>query len=366
MQIPAYNPRPQYELLREQIESAATELLASGAYVLGPTVEKFERSVAEHLGCRHAIGVNSGTDALFIALLAAGIGRGDEVVTSPFTFFATAEAISLTGATPRFADIDPATFNVTAKTLEAACTDKTKALLPVHIFGQGADMAEINALAEQRGLRVIEDVAQAFGAYQGEKRLGSLGDAGAHSFYPTKNLGGFGDGGMITTNNDDIAEQCRLLRLHGSSKRDHHDMIGLNSRLDAMQAALLQVKLPQVDNWNNERKQIAATYNEHLADVEEITCPKVSEHGDHVYHQYTVRIANGKRDSVQKALAEQGIGSMVYYSVPVHKQPVYSALKYQCPVAEQVCAEVLSLPMWPGMGQENASRVAETVRASVS
>ena len=365
MQIPVYNPRPQYEALREEIESAATTLLASGAYVLGPTVERFEKSVAEHLGCRHAIGVNSGTDALFISLMAVGIGPGDEVVTSPFTFFATAEAISLTGATPRFADVEPQTFNVTAQTLEAACTTRTKALLPVHIFGQGADMANINALAEQRGFYVIEDVAQAFGARQGNRRLGSLGDTGAHSFYPTKNLGGFGDGGMITTNSDHLAEQCRLLRLHGSSKRDEHTMLGINSRLDAMQAALLQVKLAHVDNWNEERRQIAATYDQILAGIEGITCPQISPHSDHIYHQYTVRIPDGNRDAVQNALSEQGIGSMIYYRVPVHKQPVYADLQASCPEAERACAEVLSLPMWPGMGLDNATRVAEAVKKSL-
>lgn len=361
MQIPFYNPRPQYEALREQIESAATELLASGAYVLGPTVESFETAVAEHLGCHYAIGVNSGTDALFISLLAAGVGPGDEVVTSPFTFFATAEAISLTGATPRFADIDPDTFNATAQTMEAACGPRTKALLPVHIFGQGSDMNEINVLAEQRGLYVIEDVAQAFGARQGQHRLGSMADSGAHSFYPTKNLGGFGDGGMITTNSEELAQRCRMLRLHGSNRRDHHALIGVNSRLDAMQAALLQIKLPHVDSWNAERKQIAAVYDDMLGDSAEITCPIVAPHGDHIYHQYTVRIAHGKRDAVKKALSEQGIGSMIYYSVPVHKQPVYTELQTSCPVAEQACAEVLSLPMWPGMGLDSAEQVAEVV-----
>nr|WP_207123739.1 DegT/DnrJ/EryC1/StrS family aminotransferase [Halorhodospira abdelmalekii] len=347
------------------MEAAATQLLASGAYVLGPTVERFEQAVAEHLGCRHAIGVNSGTDALIIALAAAGVGPGDEVVTSPFTFFASAEAISLVGATPRFADIDPETFNVTAATLEAACTPRTKGLLPVHIFGQGVDMEAVRALAEQRQLVVIEDVAQAFGARQGERYLGALGDAGAHSFYPTKNLGGFGDGGMITTDDDALAEKCRLLRLHGSNRRDHHSMIGYNSRLDAMQAALLQVKLPHVAGWNRERQAIAATYDQLLGDCPAVTCPPVAAHGEHIYHQYTVRIGNGARDAVQQALQSQGIGSMIYYSVPVHRQPVYAALQASCPIAEQACSEVLSLPMWPGMGQERIAQVAESLRAAL-
>ena len=365
MQIPIYNPRPQYEALREELEHAATDLLASGAYVLGPTVERFERAVAEHLGCRHAIGVNSGTDALLIALAAAGVRPGDEVVTSPFTFYASAEVISLVGATPRFADIDPRTFNVTAETLEAACSERTTALLPVHIFGQGPDMAAVNALAERRGLRVVEDVAQAFGARQGERRLGTLGELGAHSFYPTKNLGGFGDGGMITTDDDDLAEQCRHLRLHGQERRDHHTRIGYNSRLDAMQAALLEVKLPHVDGWNAERREIAAAYDARLAGIEGLTLPRVAPHGDHVYHQYTVRIGGGRRDAVKERLQEQGIGSMVYYSVPVHHQPVYAHLEARCPEAERACEEVLSLPMWPGMGLERAERVAASVAEAV-
>ncbi len=366
MQIPIYNPKPQYEALRGELEQAATDLLASGAYVLGPTVERFEASVAEHLGCRHAIGVNSGTDALLIALAAAGVEPGDEVVTSPFTFFASAEVISLAGATPVFADIDPHTFNVTAQTLESACTSRTKALLPVHIFGQGPDMAEVNALAERRGLKVVEDVAQAFGARQGGQRLGTIGDLGAHSFYPTKNLGGFGDGGMITTNDDALAEQCRLLRLHGQVRRDYHTQIGYNSRLDAMQAALLQVKLPHVDAWNRQRQEIAALYDRQLTDLPGLRTPQVAPHGDHIYHQYTVRISGGHRDRVKESLQAAGIGCMVYYSVPVHHQPVYAHLNAHCPVAEHACCEVLSLPMWPYMGEERAEQVAAAVRQALA
>ncbi|MFP4648147.1 MAG: DegT/DnrJ/EryC1/StrS family aminotransferase [Halorhodospira sp.] len=359
MQIPIYNPKPQYEALREELEKAATDLLASGAYVLGPTVEAFEHAVAEHLGCRHAIGVNSGTDALLIALVAAGVEPGDEVVTSPFTFYASAEVISLAGATPRFADIDPNTFNVTAETLEAACTERTKALLPVHIFGQGPDMAAIHELAQRRGLRVVEDVAQAFGARQTGGRLGTLGDLGAHSFYPTKNLGGFGDGGMITTNDDALAHQCRLLRLHGQERRDHHTQIGYNSRLDAMQAALLHVKLPHVDGWNAQRQEIATLYDQRLAELPGVVTPYAAPHGEHIYHQYTVRITDGWRDTVRDTLQAAGIGCMIYYSVPVHHQPVYQHQQASCPEAERACHEVLSLPMWPYMGEDRAERVAE-------
>ena len=367
MQIPIYNPKPQYEALRGELERTATELLASGAYILGPQVEAFEHAVAEYLGCRHAIGVNSGTDALLIALAAAGVGPGDEVVTSPFTFYASAEVINLIGATPRFADIDPDTFNVTAETLEAACSARTKALLPVHIFGQGADMAAVNALARRRGLYVIEDNAQAFGARQGGRRLGALGDLGAHSFYPTKNLGGFGDGGMITTDDDGLAAQCRLLRLHGQEGRDCHTRIGYNSRLDAMQAALLHVKLPYVDGWNAQRKEIAALYDHRLADVPGLSTPQVAPHGDHIYHQYTVRIGDGRRDAVRDALQAAGIGCMVYYAVPLHHQPVYQQhLQDRCPAAERACQEVLSLPMWPYMGEERAERVAEAVHRSLA
>lgn len=365
MQIPIYDPSPQYAALREELEQTACDVLASGIYVLGPRVEAFEQAVAEQLGCRYAVGVNSGTDALVIALSSAGIGPGDEVITSPFTFFASAEAISLLGATPRFADIDPDTFNVTAETMEQAITDRTAALLPVHLFGQGPDMEAVRWLARRNDLRVIEDVAQAFGARQGRRCLGGWGDLGAHSFYPTKNLGGFGDGGMITTNNEELATRCRQLRVHGSSRRDHHPETGYNSRLDPLQAALLHVKLPHVPTWNEERRAAAARYDELLADTDGVQPPVVAPHAHHVYHQYTVRVSGGRRDAVKDALQQQGIGSMVYYSVPVHHQPVYHYLRARCPNAEQACREVLSLPMWPGIGEETQRTVVEALKEAL-
>ncbi len=365
MQIPIYNPAPQYEALREELEQAAKDVLASGIYILGPNVEAFEQAVAEYLGCRHAVGVNSGTDALVIALVAAGVGHGDEVVTSPFTFFATAEAISLVGAHPRFADIDPATFNLTAETIEAAITDRTTAILPVHVFGQGPDMQAVNAVAKRHDLRVVEDVAQGFGARQGSKGLGALGDLGAHSFYPTKNLAGFGDGGMITTNSAALADHCRKLRVHGSAQRDHHPEIGYNSRLDALQAALLRVKLPHVDTWNQQRRDAAAIYTELLDGVDGVISPVEAPHGTHIYHQYTVRITNGRRDAVKTALQEAGIGCMVYYSVPVHHQPVYKHLHAKCPEAERACGEVLSLPMWPGLPADAQEQVVEALNGAL-
>lgn len=366
MQIPIYNPAPQYNLLRDELEQTAKDVLASGIYVLGPRVEAFEKAVAEQLGARHGIGVNSGTDALVIALAAAGVGPGDEVVTSPFTFFASAEAISLLGATPRFADIDPVTYNVTAETMEAVMTDRTSALLPVHLFGQGPDMEAVNRLARRRDVRVVEDVAQAFGSRQGRGALGTWGDLGAHSFYPTKNLGGFGDGGMITTDDDNLAARCRQLRVHGSSRRDYHPETGYNSRLDPLQAALLHVKLPHVPEWNEQRRAAAAVYDELLDGVDGVVPPAAASHAYHVYHQYTVRITGGRRDAVKEALQGQGIGSMVYYSVPVHRQPVYHYLRAKCPVAEQAAQEVLSLPMWPGIERETQETVAGALKDALA
>jgi dTDP-4-amino-4,6-dideoxygalactose transaminase len=356
--IPVYDPLPEVEALWEELQAAALRVLRSGRYILGPEVEAFEEEVAAYLGVKHAIGVNSGTDALVIALRALGVGPGDEVITTPFTFFATAEAISLVGATPVFVDIDPRTFNINPELIPSAITPRTKAILPVHLYGLPAEMDPILEIARSHGLKVLEDCAQAFGATYKGKKVGTLGDAGAFSFFPTKNLGGFGDGGLIATDSYKVAEKARMLRVHGSRRKYYNEAVGYNSRLDALQAALLRVKLPRVDTWNEARRQVALRYNELLSDIPGLVLPGVSP--GHVFHQYTVRIP-GRRDEVQRALEAQGIGTMVYYPVPLHRLPVYAHIGLSLPQAERASEEVLSLPMGPALDAENLSRVREAL-----
>ncbi|WP_243089950.1 DegT/DnrJ/EryC1/StrS family aminotransferase [Thermus neutrinimicus] len=343
--IPILDLTPEVEALWDDLMAAITRVLRSGQFILGPEVEAFEREVAEYLGVKHAIGLNSGTDALVIGLRALGVGPGDEVITTPFTFFATAEAISLVGATPVFVDIDPKTFNINPDLIPAAITPRTKAILPVHLYGRPAEMDAILAIAEEHGLKVLEDCAQAFGATYRGKKVGTLGHAGAFSFFPSKNLGAYGDGGLLVTDDDGVAELARMLRAHGSRRKYFNEMVGYNSRLDALQAAILRVKLPHVDRWNEKRRQVARRYNQLLSGIPDLVLPEVSE--GHVFHQYTVRILGGKRDMVQQALAEAVIGTMVYYPIPLHRLPVYGYPEGALPLAERAAGEVLSLPMGP-------------------
>jgi dTDP-4-amino-4,6-dideoxygalactose transaminase len=338
--------------------------------VLGPDVEAFEREAAEYLGVKHAVGLNSGTDALFIGLRALGVEPGDEVVTTPFTFFATPEAISLIGATPVFADIEADSFNLDPASLEVAVTGRTRAVIPVHLFGRPVDWEALSDVASRHGLRVLEDCAQSIGATAAggndgaatsPRRTGALGDAGAFSFYPTKNLGGFGDGGLLTIDDDGVAETARMLRTHGERSRYRNEMIGYNSRLDALQAALLRVKLRRLDAFNSARRAAARRYGELLADLGAagvLTTPAVTE--GHVFHQYTVRIQGGRRDEVRERLDEAGIGTMVYYPIPCHRLPVYAEAyaDVSLPVAEAAADEVLSLPIWPAIEAATQERVA--------
>jgi dTDP-4-amino-4,6-dideoxygalactose transaminase len=353
--IPVYDPLPEVEFLWPELEEAFRRVMRSGQYILGPEVEAFEEEVASYLGVKHAVGVNSGTDALVIALRALGVGPGDEVITTPFTFFATAEAISLAGATPVFVDIDPRTFNINPDLIPSAITPRTKAILPVHLYGLPAEMDPILEIARSYGLKVLEDCAQAFGATYRGKKVGTLGDAGAFSFFPTKNLGGFGDGGLIATNSDEVAERARMLRAHGSRRKYYNERVGYNSRLDALQAAFLRVKLRHVDAWNEARRQVASRYNELLAGLPGLVLPEVSP--GHVFHQYTVRVLGG-RDRVAEALAREGVGTMVYYPVPLHRLPVYAHMGAALPEAERAAREVLSLPMGPFLTREQAHGVA--------
>jgi len=347
IEIPIYDPKPEIAVMRSEIDAAIKRVVDSGRFILGPEVEAFEQEVTEYLGVKHAIGLNSGTDALVIGLRALGVGPGDEVITTPFTFFATAEAISLVGAKPVFVDIDPRTFNIDPALIPAAITERTRAIVPVHLYGQAADMDPILAVAKEHGLKVLEDTAQAFGGEYRGRKLGAIGDAGAFSFFPTKNLGGFGDGGLLATDDDGVAEMARMLRAHGAKKKYQNELLGYNSRLDALQAAVLRVKLRHIDAFNEARRNLARTYTARLAELEGVTPPYEDPYGMHVYHQYTVRIADGRRDAVAAGLAERGVGTMIYYPTPVHRLPVYDRPEGCCPLAEAAADEVLSLPMGP-------------------
>ncbi len=362
--IPVLDLSPQYRSLKSEIHAALDRVLESGRFIMGPDVKLFEQEVAAYLGAKHAIGVNSGTDALVIGLRALGIGPGDDVITTPFSFIATAESISIAGATPVFADIDPESFNLDPDAIAAKITPRTKAILPVHLYGRPAAMDEILAIARDRNLKVIEDCAQAFGAAQANQRVGTIGDLGAYSFFPSKNLGAYGDGGLIVTDDDAVAEQARMLRSHGSKQKYHNEILGYNSRLDTLQAAILRVKLPHIDRWNQARRQVAIAYNQLLADLPDLIVPDVVE--GHVFHQYTIRLTAGQRDRVRDALAEQGISSMVYYPIPQDRLPVYQGQHPTNPISDQLAKQVLSLPIWPELDRPTQERIATAIKQTLS
>lgn len=340
------------ETLKPQLLKAFEDVLDGGAFIMGPNVKAFEQECASYLGTKHAIALNSGTDALVIGLLAAGVSAGDEVITTPFTFFATAEAISQIGATPVFVDVDIRTYNINLEQLEAAITPRTKAIIPVHLFGLAVDMDNVMKIAREHGLIVVEDTAQAFGAESGGKKAGTFGDVGCYSFFPSKNLGAYGDGGLLVTDNDEIAEKAEMLRAHGSKKKYHNEIVGYNSRLDEIQAAILRIKLPHIDQWNEGRQQAANHYHQLLEGNKNLILPVYEETGNSVFHQYTVRITGGKRDDVQRKLAEAGIQTMIYYPIPVHQLPIYRGMNRSLPNAETLAGEVLSLPIWPHIKPE--------------
>lgn len=383
IKIPVLDLKPQYQSLKEEIHQSIARVLESGQFIMGPEVKLFEQEVAAYLEVKHAIAVNSGTDALVISLRALGIGNGDEVITTPFSFFATAESISNVGATPVFADIDPVSFNISPEAIQSKITSRTKAILPVHLFGNPAAMAQILDIAQKHQLMVIEDCAQSFGArYSGTcvscesrcqdsirtgligKHTGTIGDIGAYSFFPSKNLGAYGDGGLIVTNDDRLADTTRMLRVHGAKKKYHNEVLGYNSRLDTLQAAILRVKLPHIDAWNQGRRQAAQLYNHLLADVPGIITPELSD--GHVFHQYTIRITNGKRDLVKNYLAEQGIGTMVYYPVPQDQLPVYKGQYPANPVSDLLAGQVLSLPIWSELEQATIEQVVQALKDALS
>jgi UDP-2-acetamido-2-deoxy-ribo-hexuluronate aminotransferase len=360
MIVPMVDLKKQFNDIKEEVFEIITEILESSQYILGPRVRELEKQIAEYHDVGEAIGVASGTDALHLSVEALGIGDGDEVITTPFTFFATAEAILYTGATPVFVDIEPATMNIDAAKIEEAITEKTKAVLPVHIFGHPADMDRITAIAKRHKLKVIEDCAQSFGASIHGQRTGGFGDAGCFSFYPSKNLGAFGDGGMVLLNDHAVAEDVRMLRNHGSRGSYRHESVGFNSRLDEIQAGVLLVKLKRIEEYNGKRRRNASLYRELLGDS--VLCPVELPGNVHVYHQYTVR--SGKRDEMQRRLRDNDISSVVYYPTPLHLQEAVSFLGYKkgdFPVAEETSEKVLSLPMYPELEEASIRRIADIV-----
>lgn len=343
--------------------AAAARVLTSGTYILGPEVERFEAATAGFAGARHAVGLSSGTDALIAALLALHVGPGDEVICPSFTFFATASSVARVGAKPVFADALPDTFNLNPAEIEALIMPRTKAVIPVHLFGQPADMDAILDVARRNGLRVIEDAAQAFGAEYRGQRVGALGDCGAVSFYPSKNLGGFGDAGLLLTNNAETAERARLIRNHGAERQYFHSMIGGNFRLDALQAALLGVKLPLLERYTAARQERACNYDRHLAKLQKhLSIPAQSAGRTHIFNQYTIRVP-GRRDELRAFLHSRGVGSAVYYPVPLHRQECFRAARVDraLPVTDALCSEVLSLPVFPELQTQEQTAIISAI-----
>jgi dTDP-4-amino-4,6-dideoxygalactose transaminase len=364
--IPLLDTQPEIQSIWDELMTSIQDVMRKGQFIMGPNVKAFEQEAAAYFGVKHAIGLNSGTDALVLAAKAFGLKEGDEVITTPFTFFATTESIGQFGAVPVFVDIDPQTFNLDVNQVEAAITSKTKAIIPVHLYGHAVDMDPLLEIAKRHNLKVLEDVAQAFGSEYKGKKAGTMGDAGAFSFFPSKNLGGFGDGGMLITNSDEIAETVKMLRVHGARKKYYNEVIGYNSRLDEIQAAVLRCKLPHIDEWNDGRRQAAKRYNAFFAGDSNIETPYVADYTKHVFHQYTIKIKGGQRDAVQAALQQKGIGSFVYYPVPVNALPVYKNLPtYSLANSDRCTTEALSLPIWPKITEETQQEVANAVKSAL-
>lgn len=357
---PFIDLKAQYKDIKEEILTCINQILESSHYILGENVKKFEEEVKSFLGVKNAIGVASGTDALHLALRALEIDKGDEVITTPFTFFATVEAILYVGAKPVFVDIENDTYNIDPNKIEEKITSRTKAILPVHLFGCPANMKRINEIARKYGLRVIEDAAQAFGAKIENKRVGSFGDIGCFSFYPSKNLGCFGDGGMVVTDDSEIAEKIRILRNHGSRGRYIHEKIGLNSRLDEIQAGVLRIKMKYIEQYNEQRRKKAELYTKLLSEY--VVTPKEPENAYHVYHLYSIR--SSFRDKIKDTLLKHGIPSVVYYPIPIHLQKAVNFLGYKegdFPCAEAISREILSLPMYPELPDEEVYEISQIV-----
>lgn len=369
MAVPLFDTKIQNNALAADLQAAFARVLASGMFILGPEVQSFERQCADYLGVRHALGISSGTDAILLALMALDIGPGDEVLCPSFTFFATAGCVARTGAKPVFCDVRADTFNLDVADAARRITPRTKAILPVHLYGQAADMEAINALAREHGLKVIEDAAQAVGATQGGRRAGSFGDFGAFSFFPTKNLGAFGDAGLLTTNDDVLAERATLLRNHGAHPKYFHKFVGGNFRLDAVQAALLAVKLPHLDGYAQLRAANAARYTEHFAKLPglgtNLILPTAQPGNGHIWNQYTLRLPGaGRREALRTWLTVRQIGTEIYYPVPLHAQDCFAVLGQtdaDLPVSAQLAGEVMSLPIFPELTRAQQDEVITAV-----
>lgn len=364
--IPLVDLTAQYHSIKKEMDAAVLSTLESGHFILGPQVTKFEESVAAYLGVKHAIGLASGTDALVIALRALNIGDGDEVIIPAYTFFATAGSVMSVGAQPVVVDIDPQSYQMDANKIEAAVTPKTKAIIPVHLYGHPSDMNPILEIARKHDLKIIEDNAQGYGAEYLGRKTGAMGDVGCLSFFPTKNLGAYGDGGMAVTNDDALAGQMRMLRAHGWKEKYYSEMVGYNSRLDALQAAILQAKFPHVDAWNEKRRELSKRYNEHLAPLGIVT-PVEREWAKHVYHLYIIR--HEKRNALQAFLKEKGIASEVYYPIPPHLADPCRKFGYKegdFPHAEKAARETLALPLYPELTLAQQDEVIAAVKEFVS
>ncbi len=366
MPIPLVDLKAQYATIKDEINEAIEEVLESQWFILGPKVGELEERIADYCDIKYAVGVASGSDALLLSLMAINVGCGDEVITTPFTFFATAGSVSRLGAKPVFVDIDPGTYNMDPQLIEEKITDKTKAIIPVHLYGQCADMDPILEIARKRGLCVIEDAAQAIGARYRGREAGSIGDLGCLSFFPTKNLGGYGDGGMILTDDEELVEKLKILRAHGSKPKYYHSVVGCNSRLDAIQATILLAKLKHLDKWNEGRRQNAKTYDSLLEDIDVIT-PHAEDFNHHIYNQYVIRAED--RDELKAFLKEEGVGTEIYYPVPLHLQECYSELGYRpgdMPASEEASRQVLALPVYAELVREQQEKVVELIGGFLS
>ncbi len=363
MKIPLVDLRAQYESIKDEINDIVGRVIKDGRFILGPEVSAFEEEIAAYQGAKYAVGVASGTDALHLALLANGLNPGDEVITTPFTFISTAEVITHCGARPVFVDIDPNTYNLDPAGIESVITRKTRAILPVHLYGQPADMGSVLEIARKHNIKVIEDCAQALGAEYGGKKVGSMGEAGCFSFFPSKILGAYGDGGMVVTDDASVAEKVRVLRNHGGQSKYHNVVPGFNSRLDELQAAVLRVKLRYLPEWIMKRREKAKLYTRLLEKVEGIEPPREAPHALHVFNYYTIRVKD-KRDELQKHLSSQGVATAIYYPVSLHLQEVYKSLGYKSgdmPECEKAQGEVLSLPLYPELTEESIRAIVDII-----
>jgi dTDP-4-amino-4,6-dideoxygalactose transaminase len=366
MKVPLLDLKRQYQSIKNEIDGAVQKVLEGTQFIMGPEVKVFEENIVKYCGTKYAIGVASGTDALLLSLRACGVGSGDEVIIPTFTFFATAGVVSRLGATPVFVDIDPDTYNIDPQLIEKKITRNTKAIIPVHLFGQCADMDPILEIAQKHNLKVVEDAAQAIGARYKGKKAGSRGDLGCFSFFPSKNLGGAGDGGMVVTHDESLADLVRKLRVHGATQKYYHSIVGYNSRLDTLQAAILDVKLRYLDQWSAKRNEKAKVYDQAFKDLDIVT-PKVEKFNNHIYHQYTIAVKN--RDGLKEHLTKNQIGWAVYYPLPLHLQECYKSLgnrKGDLPVSEKKAEEVISLPIFPELTTQEQEFVIESIKSFLS